>query len=383
MSPMSKHEYLHAILRRYQHARRHEKARILDEVCATTGYHRKAAIRRLRQLQHPTCKPTRKPGRPSRYTHPAILTALKRIWRPAHYPCSKRLKAILPLWLGAYQQTFGHLPIPVCQALLTISPSTIDRLLLATRVRTKRRGRTATKPGTLLRHQIPIQTHQWDESRPGFLEADTVAHCGTSLAGNFVYTLDTTDLATGWTEQRAVWGKGETAVLAQLKTIAAALPFPIRGFDSDNGSEFLNWHLLRYCRTHRPPIHFTRSRAYQKNDNAHIEQKNWTHVRQWLGYRRFDDPHLVEQLNTLYTTEWRLLHNFFLPSVKLLDKRRIQSKIVKIHDKPHTPYQRVLRCRAIPRTVKQRLTAQYQRLNPFHLRQAIDQHIRRIRQLAR
>jgi hypothetical protein len=383
MSPVSRKEYLQAIVPRYQQAGRAEKTRILDEFCATCGYHRKAAIRRLRRALGPAPIRRRKPGRPSRYDTPAIRTPLQRIWQTAHYPCSTRLKAILPCWLGPYQTSFGPLAAPVRHALQAMAPATIDRLLRRVRVRSARHARAATKPGRLLRHQLPIRTHQWDEARPGFLEADTVAHCGMSLAGEFVYTLDTTDLATGWTEQRAVWGKGETAVLAQIQAIEAALPFALRGFDCDNGSEFLNWHLLGYCQGRRPPIEFTRSRAYHKDDNAHIEQKNWTHVRQWLGYQRFDDPRLVELLNDLYTSEWRLLHNFFLPSVKLLAKRRVGSTIVKVYDGAKTPYHRLLNHRQIPRETKLRLIAQYRTLNPFTLRQAVDAKIRRIQQLAR
>ena len=343
MSPVSRREYFQAIAQRYQHATRQVKSRILDEFCTICRYHRKYVITKLIATVRPP-RPTRrkKPGRPSRYQRPEIQLPLQRIWQTAHYPCSKRLKAILPLWLTPYQQTFGHLAVAVCQALRTLSPATIDRLLRAVRVTSVRHALAATKPGRLLRHQLPIGTHQWDESRPGFLEADTVAHCGTSLAGEFAYTLDITDLATGWTEQRAVWGKGETAVLAQLQSIEAALPFPLRGFDCDNGSEFLNWHLVRHFQDRRSPVQFTRSRAYHKDDNAHIEQKNWTHVRQWLGHQRFEKPELVELLNDLYTSKWRLLHNFFLPSVKLLAKRRVGSKIVKVHDVAKTPYHRVL-----------------------------------------
>ncbi|MBI3324164.1 MAG: integrase [Candidatus Omnitrophica bacterium] len=388
MSPMSKREYVQAILERYHQAARRAKSRILDELCATAGYHRKYAIAKLRALRQAVAR-HRKPGAPprpgprSRYARPEVLTPLVRCWRTAHYPCSKRLKALLPLWLGPYQQTFGQVSLVVCQALHRISPATIDRVLCTQRLRVVRRRQTSTKPGRLLRHQIPIGTHQWDETRPGFLEADTVAHCGTSLMGDFVYTVDTTDLATGWTEQRAVWGKGETAVLAQVQSIEASLPFPLRGFDCDNGSEFLNWHLVRHFHDRRQPVQVTRSRAYHKDDNAHIEQKNWTHVRQWLGYQRFDDPRLVDQLNELYTSGWRLLHNFFLPSVKLLEKERRGSKIVKKHDIPKTPYQRVLDSKEVPEMTKQRLRAQAATLNPFQLREAIDAKIRAIRHLGR
>src|SRR5208337_4542570 len=207
------------------------------------------------------------------------------------------------------------------------------------RIQYKKRGRTTTKPGTLLRKQIPIKTNQWDESRPGFLEADTVAHCGDSLSGMFAYTIDCVDIATGWTEQRAVWGKGETDTLEQIKQIEKALPFPLLGFDCDNGGEFLNYHLLRHFTKRDKPVQFTRSRAYHKDDNAHVEQKNWTHVRQWLGYQRLDDPKVVPLLNNLYALEWRLFHNFFFPSVKLLSKQRVGSKTIKYHDSPKTPYQ--------------------------------------------
>jgi len=384
---MSKREYVHAIIQRYYEASRRAKSRILDELCATAGYHRKYAIAKLRAIQQVVRRRRRlgrpRPGPRSRYARTEVLTPLVRCWRTAHYPCSKRLKALLPLWLAAYQRTFGRLAVDVVQALQRISPATIDRLLRAQRLRVARRRQTSTKPGRLLRHQIPIRTHQWDEARPGFLEADTVAHCGTSLMGDFVYTVDTTDLATGWTEQRAVWGKGETAVLAQVQSIEASLPFPLRGFDCDNGSEFLNWHLVRHFQDRRSPVQVTRSRAYHKDDNAHIEQKNWTHVRQWLGYQRFDDPRLVELLNDLYTTDWRLLHNFFLPSVKLLEKERRGSKIIKKHDGPKTPAQRVLDSSEVPETTKQRLRAQAASLNPFHLREAIDAKIRQIRRLGR
>ena len=289
MSPQSKQEYRKAIYLRYKNASRHEKTLILNEFCATCRCHRKHAIRALRKFKRFTKPKPRKRGKPPVYRREEILVPLKQIWLEANLPCSKRLQAILPLWLPGYAQHFGELPAEVRDALLKISPATIDRILRPIRVQYQGRGRSATKPGTLLRNQIPIQTNQWDESRPGFLEADTVAHCGDSLSGSFVYTIDTVDIATGWTEQRAIWGKGETAVLEQLKDIEKALPFPLLGFDSDNGSEFLNYHLFRHFTQRKQPVRFTRSRAYHKDDNAHIEQKNWTHVRQWLGYQRLDN----------------------------------------------------------------------------------------------
>jgi hypothetical protein len=229
-----------------------------------------------------------------------------------------------------------------------------------------------------LRKQIPIKTNQWDESRPGFVEADTVAHCGDSLSGMFAYTVDFVDIATGWTEQRAVWGKGETGVLEQIKDIELVLPFPLLGFDCDNGGEFLNYHLHRHFAERKQPVHFTRSRAYHKDDNAHVEQKNWTQVRQWLGYDRLDNPKVVPLLNNLYTKEWRLFHNFFCPSVKLIAKERIASKTIKRHDSPKTPYQRIMESPHIQQSVKLALSKQLEKLNPFLLRKAMDRKLKNI-----
>jgi hypothetical protein len=378
MSPRSKKEYTEAIFLRYKKAPYKEKTIILDEFCATCGYHRKHAIRLLRRFRRFIKPKVKKRGRSPVYHPKVILKPLKQIWLAANLPCSKRLKAILPLWLPGYIQSFGTLPSEVSQALLSISAPTIDRLLHPIRIQYKTRGRSTTKPGTLIRKHIPIKTNQWDESRPGFLEADTVAHCGQSLSGMFAYTLDCVDIATGWSEQRAAWGKGETDVLEQIKQIEKSLPFSLLGFDSDNGSEFLNYHLLRHFAQRKRPVQFTRSRAYHKDDNAHVEQKNWTHVRQWLGYQRLDDPTVVPLLNNLYRHEWRLFHNFFCPSVKLLSKERIGSKTIKRHDRPKTPYQRILASLLIPPNVKQSLSNQLEKLNPFVLREAMEKRLKKI-----
>ncbi len=382
MSPRSKKEYIEAIFLRYKKAPYKEKTIILDEFCATCGYHRKHAIRLLRRFKRFIKPKTKKRGRSPVYQREILLKPLKQIWLSANLPCSKRLKAILPLWLPGYVQSFGSLPPELSQALLTISATTIDRFLNPIRIQYKKRGRTTTKPGTLLRKQIPIKTNQWDESRPGFLEADTVAHCGKSLSGMFAYTIDCVDIATGWTEQRAIWGKGETAVLEQIQEIQKSLPFPLLGFDCDNGSEFLNHHLLRHFTERKHPIQFTRSRAYHKDDNAHVEQKNWTHVRQWLGYQRLDDPEVVPLLNNLYRQEWRLFHNFFCPSMKLLSKERIGSKTLKHHDPPKTPYQRIIESPHIPPNVKQNLSKQLEKLNPFVLREAMEKKLKNILNLS-
>lgn len=378
MSPRSKREYLVAIIKRYRAASRTGKTVILNEFCATCGYHRKHALRLLRTFRRFSQTMPAKRGRRPVYDAQAILIPLKRIWIAANLPCSTRLKEIIPEWLRGYRKTYGPLSQETAAALLRISASSIDRILKPVRAKYANHGRATTKPGTLLRKHIPVKTNQWDESRPGFLEADTVAHCGSSTEGMYANTIDCVDIATGWTEQRAVWGKNSQDVINQIKDIERSLPFPILGFDSDNGSEFLNHHLLRYLTDRTRPVQFTRSRAYKKDDNAHIEQKNWTHVRQWLGYDRLDDPNAVPLMNALYTSEWWLFLNFFCPSVKLIEKKRIASKTVKRYDKPKTPYRRVLESPLVPEEVKCKLKEQYETLNPFDLRKALEEKLKKI-----
>jgi hypothetical protein len=378
MSPGARMEYLEEIYLRYKRADRNEKSLILNEFCENCSYHRKHAIRALNNFKRFTKPKPKKRGRKTVYNKVSIKEPLERIWLTANLPCSKRLKAIIPLWLPGYAQEFGGLMPKVINALYRISSATIDRLLKPNRMKYKRRGRSTTKPGTLLRKQIPIKTNQWDERRPGFVEADTVAHCGDTVEGAYANTLDFVDIATCWTEQRAVWGKGERAVLEQINDVEKSLPFALLGFDADNGGEFLNYHLFRHFTQRRKPIQFTRSRAYKKEDNAHIEQKNWTHVRQWIGYHRLDNPRVVPLLNDLYTSEWRLYHNFFQPSIKLLEKKRVASKIIKRYDKPKTPYERVLESSEVPASVKRSLKEQYAKLNPFRLRKAMEKKLAKI-----
>ncbi len=378
MSPRSKKEYLDAIFLRYKSVTKREKTNILNEFCQTCGYHRKHAIRVLRNHKRFTKPTPKKRGKEPIYNDNEIIVALKRIWLKANLPCSKRLKAILLLWLPSYEKKYGKLSEKTFNALMKISPSTMDRLLKPTRVKYRKRGRCTTKPGTLLRKQIPINTNQWVETQPGFLEADSVAHCGESLLGMFTYTIDFVDIATGWTEQRAVWGKGEHGVKEQVKDVENSLPFDLLGFDSDNGSEFLNYHLLSYLQKREKPIQFTRSRPYHKDDNAHIEQKNWTHVRQWLGYDRLDNPDVVPLMNKLYKSEWRLFLNLFCPSMKLISKDRIGSKTIKKHDNPKTPYQRILESEKVSEATKNNLKEIFNKLNPFELRDAIEKKLKKI-----
>lgn len=386
MSPKSKEEYTAIMAKRYRRTNKlNSKKNILDEYCNVMNYHRKHAIRKLNNFKFFVQPKRKKPGRISKYNTPKILIPLKTIWLKANLPCSKILKALIPSWLPHYAKSYYPLEINVLKALKTISPATIDRLLKPIRPKFKKRGLSCTKPGSLLRNQIPIKTDQWNEFIPGFIEADTVHHCGDSAQGQYALTVNYTDIATGWTEQRAVWGKGESAVFDQTNNVESSLPFNIIGFDSDCGNEFINEHLHKYftCRKLNP-VQFTRSRAYHKNDNSHIEQKNWTHVRQWLGYDRFNNYDLVPLINDLYKNEWRLYHNFFIPSVKLIEKKRLGSKTIKRYDIPKTPLQRVLNAdsKYVPNSKKRELINLFKSLNPFDLRNAMEIKIDKILKIA-
>ena len=381
MSPKSKKEYAALMAQRYRKAAPKQKTAILNEYCKVTGHHRKHAIRKLNHFKIYT-QPQSKAGRPKEYDSPAILGPLRRIWLDANLPCGKRLKPILALWLPGYQKTYGHLSCEVIKALLKISAATIDRIFKSIRPKFKKRGHSATKSGTLLRKHIPIKTDQWDESRPGFVESDSVHHCGDSTAGLYALTINCDDIFSGWTEQRAVWGKDSLAIFYQIRDTEKSMPFELLGFDSDNGSEFINKRLFDYFTKRPVPVQFTRSRAYHTQDNAHIEQKNYTHVRLWLGYNRFDNPQVVPLLNDLYKTEWRLFHNFFCPSVKLLEKKRVASKIIKRYDKPKTPYQRLMDSQHVSAKTKELLKKQFEALNPFELRATMETKIKKILKIA-
>jgi len=374
MGKNERQAYLKAIRSRYRRARKRGKVTILDEFCAVCGYHRKYAIRLLNQYGKPRKK--RRPGRKPIYASPELLTALKRIWFASDQMCSKKLKAAIPLWLPHYESVYKALTPETQGKLLSVSAATIDRLLKPVRVTHGRKGLSGTRPGSLLKNQIPIRTHFWDVSQPGFMEADTVAHCGNSLAGSFIWSLTMTDIHTTWTESRATWDKGAQGVLAQIQDIEDQLPFDLKGFDCDNGSEFLNYHLVRYFTDHPSVTSFTRSRPYKKNDNAHVEQKNWSHVRQLFGYDRFEDRQILPLMNDLYANEWSLYQNHFCPNMKLLEKKRINSKYYKKYDLPRTPYERVMASEHVSAQTKQHLKTIHESLNPFILKKTIEKKLR-------
>jgi hypothetical protein len=374
MSNRAKKEYLAKIRKRYPNATKQEKKIILDEFCSNCSYNRKYAIRLINSKNN-SKSVSKTPGRKKRYDDPQIFNFLKKLWISTNLICAKRLKAIIPLWLPYYS---GELNQENKELLVQISPASIDRLLSKVRRKYKKSAFATTKPGSLLRKQIPIKTNQWDERKPGFIEADTVAHCGDSIAGQYAHTLNAVDIATGWVEARAIWGKGQSGVFQAINSIVNALPFKIKGFDSDNGGEFINWHLFAYFTKRKRPVQYTRSRAYKKNDNAHIEGKNWTHIRQYLGYHRFDRKEIVSLLNDLYSNEWSPFFNFFIPSAKTVSKERIDSKIVKKFDSPKTPFERLLVSDEIPKKTKRELTRIFNCLNPFKLQKVINSKIKMI-----
>lgn len=360
---------------KYRLANAERKGKILSEVCDLTGIHRKSLIRMLnrdhrRKKKHRGLKP--------KYEYDKILPALKAIWLASDQMCSKKLHVAIREWLPYYEQEKGELSEFTYLQLLSISPASIDRILRKFKGNSKKL--CGTKPGSILKNQIPIRLHHWDENEPGFLEADTVAHCGNSMEGNFVWSITLTDIHTTWTENRAVWNKGSAGIVKRIEEVENVLPFKIKGFDCDNGSEFLNYHLIRYFgdKPKEQMVQFTRSRPYHKNDNAHVEQKNWTHVRQLLGYYRLDNPALVNLVNELYCNEWRSYQNHFIPTMKCIKKEKINSKYRKKYDIPKTPYQRILECGDIAEAVKEKLRDEHKQLNPFELKRSIEKKLRRI-----
>lgn len=374
MSRKSKREYLLAIWERYQRAGKRFKGKILDEFCEVCGYSRKYAVLLLNR------KPRvrqRRPGPKAKYDA-AVLEVLKAIWLLAEQMCSKRLKAALPIWLPFYEKSYGAIAPETRQKLLQISPAAMDRLLKKVRARYPRKGLSGTRCGPeALKHRVPIRTDNWDIQQPGFLEADSVAHCGASMAGEFVWSLTFTDIFSQWTENRAIWNKSAAEVVDRVQEVEQMLPFALRGFDVDNGSEFLTWHLWRYFLQRPLPVDLRRSRPYKKNDQAHVEQKNWTHVRQLLGYERIEGAELIPAINELYRT-WGLLHNYFCPTLKLQSKVRVGSKTVRRYSQPQTPCQRLLDSPDLSDQEKALLQARFQQLDPLKLKAQLEDDLKTV-----
>jgi hypothetical protein len=291
---------------RSRRASKASKKRILDEVCAATGFHRKYAITRINLVETSRPSASAVTRKRDRFYGREVLTVVQKVWEEAGYPWSVRLKAILLLWLPAIRKRYA-LTRAVEAQLVRISPRTIDRVLKDKKRELRRRLYGRTKPGTLLRHQIPIKCEHWDVTAAGHLELDTVSHCGGSGEGLFAYSFNLTDIGSTWVETRSVLGKGEVGIVKAFSEMSEVLPFKVLDIDSDNGSEFINHNLYGYC--HDREIGFTRGRPYKKDDNAHIEQKNWTHVRKLIGWDRYETPESVAALNDLYAHELRLYMN--------------------------------------------------------------------------
>jgi hypothetical protein len=381
MSLKSKQELLETVRPRYLKAKKAEKQKILDEFSSATGYHRKHAIRVLKNQVQAQNRLKRKPKTYKAVYRGEVVEALEQIWEIYGRICSKRLQPYLPEAIRVLERCEEIELAPATkELLLQISSASIDRCLRPMRLQTPH-GLSTTKPGSLLKHLIPVRTFtEWDEEQPGFLEIDLVAHCGNTTEGQFLCTLTCTDLCTGWTEVTGLLDRSQEAVSEALRRVRQRLPFPLLGIDSDNGGEFINDLLYRYCLNEQ--ITFTRSRPYQKNDQAHVEQKNWSVVRHTVGYDRWETEQELALLESIYD-ELRLYINFFQPSLKLIAKHRIGNKTIKRYDIAKTPYQRVLDRNDIPLEAKARLAHLYVQLNPAQLRRRIDQKIAQLWKISR
>ena len=378
MNRESIREYAARQRERYLGATKKEKGYILDEVVAVTGYHRKAAIRLLSERKR--AKAARPPGRPAVYG-PQVAAAAKVVYEASGRIGAKRLKPFVPE-LAERLKAFGELEIAPETGLLlnSASAATLGRLLAPELVAMRKPTRSLTKPGTLLRHRIPVRTFRdWDDAVPGFLELDTVAHCGDSLEGFHLWTVTAVDIATGWVEMDVVWGKTQVRVGAAIRRIHRRLPVPLLGLDSDNGSEFINHGLYEYCQANG--ISFTRSRPYRKNDSAHVEQKNGAVIRRLTGHGRYSSAAAFAQLQKVYSLA-RLQVNFFQPVRRLSEKRRDGARLIRFHDEAMTPYQRMLNSEMLTPAWQAVLNKLYLSLNPLQLSRQIDAETQMLLRLA-
>lgn len=371
----TKYDLAKEILGRYLRATKVEKKPILDEFCANTGYGRKYAISKLKKLQRTPNLKDRTVGKHIRNrvriydSYVSVVT--EQIYRVLGGIGSKRMHPLIGTILDKGIR-FKHIKTDLITEakVRAMSKGTLDRMMRRIREKNSIKGISTTRPGTLLKSEIPLRVGAWEETNPGFSEIDLVAHCGDNGAGPFISTLNTTDIATMWFEAEAVMGKAQERVLGGLQLIRERMPFDMLGIDSDNGSEFINHQLHNYCVNGN--IVFTRSRPYKKDDNAHIEQKNFTTVRQVLGYQRFDTEEILNLMNELYRGPLRLYINFFQPSVKCIEKKRVGSKIKKIYDVAQTPCERVLTHQNTSVATKEPLMRLSEALDPFELRKEID-----------
>ena len=377
MTRKSIKEYAAAVRPRYLNASKAQKRVILTEFCETTGYHRKSAIRLLR---HPPKRSGKRRGRRREYGSD-VARALRVAWEATDRVCSKRLAPFLPELIPVLEgQGELKLSAEVRAQLLRISPATIDRLLSKARQEDVRRPRTSLRSSSALKAVIPIRTFgDWEGVTVGFMEIDLVAHCGQSTKGFFLYSLVAVDIVTSWTICVPVWGKSQSRVGSAADRLRRQLPFPLLGIDTDNGGEFINQALWDYCQRHN--IKFTRSRPYKKNDQAHVEQRNWTAVRRRVGYGRFASKAAYALLEHLYRLA-SLHTNFFQPTCKLVSKERVGAKVHKKYDIAQTPYQRLLKTGVLDQDHQRLMAAMYRSLNPVELRRQIYETLEALWKLA-
>jgi len=367
MTSGARKEYLKVIRERYLQSSKSEKTAILNEFCRVCCYDRKYAIR---VLNRPLDSSAKRPG-PKSYYDDLFIEHLARLWKAMGNICSKKMVMAVSLWLPYYRHP--KLTEEIKEKLLKVSSPTIDRCLK--RFKENQKGLSGTKT-SYFKNQIALELlKESDLKVPGFVEADTVAHCGTSLLGQFAWTLTVTDLYSGWTENRATWSKDSYRILKVIMEIEDGLPFYLQGFASDNGSEFINENLVNYFGNRKVPVNFVRRRPYKKNDNAHVEQKNFTHVRNVFGYERIDQRVLLDLMNEIYRSYWNPLQNYFTPSLKLELKVRVGSRVKKKYGPAKTPYQRLLESNSLSSFKRDLMIKEYQSFNPFKLRRILDEKI--------
>jgi len=377
MSKISKREYLIEVKKKYWKAGKGRKGQLLDDFCVFAGYDRKYAIG---LLNRPLPKKWKRYKPRAKYYDQPVVDALKVIWEALDSICAERVHPQIENMLEKLID-FDEIAVTeeVYRKLVEISLGSVKAILLKEKTRSVIRIGGTTKPGSLLKHQIAVRYGRWDEMAPGWCETDTVAHCGETVAGSYISSLDVVDICSSWSEQCAILNKGEQAVTQAMDDIKNRLPFKLLGLDPDNGAEFINWSLLNYCRKNQ--VNLTRSRPYHKNDNAHIEQKNWAAVRQLVGYSRFETEEQLDILNDLYANEWRLYLNFFQPTMKLKEKiKNTQTgRTKKKYYQAKTPYQRLIEHPDISEEQKDMLKSVYKTLNPVKLRRQIKDKVNRLK----
>lgn len=381
MSKMSKREYLIQLKNKYWKAKKKVKTQLLDDFGDFTGYNRKYA---LHLLNNPVPAKWKRYRTREKIYGQDVIDPLLVLWRAANEICGERFHPFIPSLLEK-MISLKEIEIDerIKKKLLRISLGTVKRIIRKTRRRSKIKIKGTTKPGSILKKQIAVRYGRWTDTDPGWCETDTVAHCGDDVSGEFIYSLDVIDICSGWSEQAAIWGKGELATKEQMDNIRKRLPFRLLGLDPDNGSEFINWQMLRYCKKNN--ITLTRSRPYSKNDNAHVEQKNYTAIRQLVGYARLDKREQQDMLNDPYANEWRLYLNFFQPTLKLKEKIRDTEtkKTRKKYFEAKTPYQRLMEHPKISNLEKVMLKSTYKKLNPIALQCEIRRKLELLRKTLR